>query len=111
MLVFARLLTSAYLNYTVLIVSKAQMILIAKYFSKNTNSPNKEDILFETCRAFMDEIKRFYSILVTELCPLMIEVCRSVLEFTNIDHKIEDVEFMKSLLTQMKRRSDVTFSM
>lgn len=94
-----------------MIVSKAQMILIAKYFSKNPHTPSPNAVLFETCRAFMDEIKGSYSILVAELCPLMMEVCKSVLEFTNIDHKIEDVEFIKSLLTQLKQRSDVTFSM
>ena len=110
-LVFARLMTSVYLNYSVLIISKVEMILIAKHLIQYSNSSVKDDSAFEKCRAFMDEVKGFYSILVAEICPIMIEVCKNVLEFTNLDHKIENNDAIQTILMQLKRRADVSFSM
>ena len=97
------------MNYIVLMLSKAEMILISKSLSRS--SFLKDDLVFDKCRLFMDEIKRFYEILVAEICPIMIEACKNVLEFTNINHKIENEDCIKSLLLQLKRRADVSFSM
>ena len=108
-IVFARLLANIYLNYTVLILSKAEMVIIAKYLTRNTSS--KDEFAFDKCRSFMDDIKGFFSVFVAEICPIMIEVCRNILDLTNIDSKIEDMDTIKTIMMQLKRRADASFSM
>lgn len=102
-------MSSVYLCYVIAIVSKAEMVLIAKNLSKNHFL--KDDTVFEKCRLLMDEVKGFYAILVAEICPIMIDVCKNILEFIKIDHKIEDIDAIKTIIMQLKRRSDVSFSM
>lgn len=85
------------------------MVLIAKNLTKNSSI--KDDASFDRCRSFMDEVKGFYSTLVAELCPVMIEVCKNILEFMNLDYKIEDIDAIKTLLMQLKRRADASFSL
>lgn len=108
-LVFARLLASVYLNYTALILSKAEMVIIAKYLTINSNM--KDEVTFDKCRSFMDGVKEFFAILVAEICPIMIEVCKNILDLTNIDSKIDDMDTIKTILMQLKRRADASFSM
>lgn len=84
------------------------MVLIAKHLSKNRFL--KDASTFEKCRLLMDEVKGFYSILVAEICPLMIEVCKNILEFVQLDHKIQDIDSIRTIIMQLKRRSDVSFS-
>jgi hypothetical protein len=108
-LVFARLMVSVYLIYTIKIISRAEMVLIAKKLSKNHSLKDETD--FEKCRLFLDEVKGFYAILVAEICPAMIEVCKNILEFINLDFKIEDLDSIKTIMMQLKNRSDASFSM
>ena len=85
------------------------MVLIAKNLSKNRFL--KDEAIFEECRMLMDEIKGFYSILVAETCPIMIDVCKNIFEFIKIDHKIDDIDSIKTILMQLKRRSDVSLTL
>ena len=85
------------------------MILVAKHLTKNSSS--KDDVAFEQCRSFMDEVKGFYATLIAEMCPLMIEVCKNILQFTNLDFKIDDTDTIKTVLMQLKQRSDASFSL
>lgn len=101
-------MVSVYLCYVITIISKAEMVLIAKNLSKNHFL--KDDAIFEKCRLLMNEVKGFYTILVAEICPVMIDVCKNILEFTKIDHKIENIDSIKTIMMQLKRRSDVSFS-
>lgn len=102
-------MVSVYFNYTVMILSKAQMVLIAKSLSQKDTS--HDDSVADMCRSFMDEVKGFYSILIAELCPVMIEVSKNILEFKNIDSAVEDIDSIKTIFMQLKRRADVSFSM
>lgn len=86
------------------------MVLIAKYLTKNSFS-SKDGAAFEKCRSFMDEVKGFYATLVAEICPIMISVCKNIIEFKNLDYKIEDIDCIKTLLMQLKRRADASFSL
>lgn len=101
-------MVSVYLCYVIKIVSKAEMVLIAKSLSRNHFL--KDETIFEKCRLLMDEVKGFYTILVAEICPVMIDVCKNILEFIKIDHKIEDIDSIKTIMMQLKRRSDVSLS-
>lgn len=85
------------------------MVIVAKYLTRN--SASKDEIAFDKCRSFMDDIRGFFAILVSEICPIMIEVCRNVLDLTNIDSKIEDMDTIKTIMMQLKRRVDASFSM
>lgn len=91
------------------IISKTEMVLIAKKLSKNHFLKDETD--FEKCRLFLDEVKEFYSILIAEICPKMIDICKNVLEFINLDFKIEDIDSIKTIMMQLKHRSDASFSM
>lgn len=84
------------------------MVIVAKYLTRNSS---KDEIAFDKCRAFMDDIRGFFIILVAEICPIMIEVCRNILDLTNIDSKIEDMDTVKTIMMQLKRRADASFSM
>jgi hypothetical protein len=108
-IVFSRLMASVYLCYVIKIVTKAEMALIAKYLSKNHFL--KDDSTIEKCRLLMDEVNGFYAILVAEICPVMIDVCKNILEFIKIDHKIEDIDSIKTIMMQLKCRFDVSLSM
>lgn len=101
-------MASVYLCYVITIISKVEMVSVAKILSKNHFL--KDEAIFEKCRWLMDEVKGFYTILVAEICPVMIDVCRNVLEFTKIDHKIEDIDSIKTIMMQLKRRSDASLS-
>lgn len=92
-----------------MILSKAQMILIAKTLSKNEKI--QDNSIFDNCRTFMEEVKQFYSVLIGDICPAMIEVSRNILEFTNLDFPVNDIDSIKCILMQLKRRADATFSM
>ena len=85
------------------------MVIIAKYLTRN--SYIKDEIAFDKCRSFMDDIKGFFAILVAEICPIMIEVCKNILDMTNIDSKIDDMDTIKTIMMQLKRRADASFSM
>lgn len=98
-----------YMNYTTLIFSKAQMVLIAKSFSKG--STLNEDQTLDSCRIFMDEMKGFYATLTAELCPKFLEICENVLKFTDVGTKLEDIESSKTILYQLKRQADASFLM
>ena len=39
----------------------------------------------------------------------MIEVCKNILDLTNIDSKIDDMDTIKTILMQLKRRADASF--
>lgn len=101
-------MVTIYLNYTVMILSKAQMIIIAKNLSQKDIS---QDVVFDICRSFMEEVTGFYSILIAELCPVMIEVGKNILEFTNLDFPVDDFDSIKTIFMQLKRRADASFSM
>lgn len=108
-LVFARLFVSIYVSYSVLILSKVEMVIVSKYLSRNSSL--NEEIILENCRSFMADIKGFFAVLVAEICPIMIEVSKNILDFTNIDSKIEDLDCIKTIMMQLKRRADASISM
>jgi hypothetical protein len=108
-IVFARMITYSYLSHFALIMSKAQMVIIAKYLSKNQQK--NEDDCFDKCRMFMDETKSLLSILISEVCPIMVEVSKNVLEFTSLDTKIEEKDCFNAIFMQLKRRADVSINM
>lgn len=85
------------------------MVLIAKKLSKNHFL--KEDTDFEKCRLFLNEVMGFYAILVAEICPATIEICKNILEFVKLDFKIEDIDSIKTIMMQLKNRFDASFSM
>lgn len=85
------------------------MVLISKELYRASNNAN--DVVYENCRIFMNEIKGLYALLTAEICSSMVDVCNDVLDLTSIDASIEDIDSIKIIFMKLKRRFDSSISM
>lgn len=85
------------------------MVLVGNVLARNALA--KDEAVFELCRAFMDEISKFQSLLVAEACSIVYDSCKDVLSTVNLDTKVQDSDAIKTIFMKLKQRTDATIQM